>query len=106
MSYEELRLRILANPIAASDGSHTERLWRIAENMRAQAQVGRLDERMLHIMSRVAVLCRGLSRDLRDGHTSAEDTASLLEQLARLGLMSSDDWSSSELNAHKEAPFD
>lgn len=92
MSYETLRHRVFARPIAASDGNHSARLWRIAENVRDHARPDSSDDRLLHLMSRVGVLSRGLAADLRSGHTSPEAVATLLDQLAELGDLSFEQW--------------
>lgn len=91
-SFESLRRRILDEPIYASNGRHTGRLWRVAENVRANAQRASCDDRLLHLLSRIGVFSRGLAHDLRSGHTSVEDTAKLLDQLADLGDLSFDEW--------------
>lgn len=91
-SYEELRRRVLDNRVLASEGNHSMRVWRIAENIRANAHQHSSDDRLLHLMSRVGVFSRGLAKDLRSGHTSPQEAATLLEQLADLGELSFEQW--------------
>lgn len=92
MSYDSLRERVFARPIGASDGNHSARLWRIAENVRDHTRRDSDDDRLLHLISRVGALCRGLAVDLRSGHTSPEEVATLLDQLADLGDLSFQHW--------------
>lgn len=92
MNCKFIRQRILENPILASDGNHSERLWRVAENVRDHARRDSSDDRLVHAMSRIGVLCRGLAKDIRSGHTSAEHAAVLLDQLAALGDLSFEQW--------------
>lgn len=92
MNVEELRTRIIESPIYASDGNHSLRLWRVAENIQQHAEQCPTDDRMLHLMSRVGVLCRGLARDLREGRVTAHDVATILEQAADIGELSFEEW--------------
>lgn len=92
MSYESLRQRVLDQPIIASDGNHSARLWRVAINVRDHAHHNSSDDRLLHLMARVGGLCRSLAKDLRSGHTSPEEAATLLDQLADLGDLSFEQW--------------
>lgn len=92
MNLEELRRRVLDRPIRASDGNHSARLWRVAENVQANVDFHSSDDRLLHLMSRVGVLSRSLARDLRSGHTSVEQASSLLDQLADMGEISFEEW--------------
>lgn len=92
MSIDDLRERILSHPILASEGNHSSRLWRVVENIQSNAHSDSSDDRLLHLMSRIGVLCRGLSNDLRSGDTSPEDVATLLDQLAELGDISFHQW--------------
>lgn len=92
MSYDSLQMRVLSEPIFASDGNHSARLWRVAENIRDNANHHPTDDRLLHLMSRVGVLCRSLSKDIRTGHITIEQGATLLDQLADLGDLSFDQW--------------
>lgn len=93
MDYATLEKRVLGQSIAASDGSHSGRVWRIAINIRGHAQRDSSDDRLLHLMSRVGVLARGLANDMRCGHTSLEEAAIVLDQLADLGDLSFEQWS-------------
>ena len=95
MSYEGLRQRVLGDPILASDGDHSARLWRVAENICDHARRNSSDDRLLHLMSRVGILCRSLAKDLRSGHTSPQQVATLLDQLADLGDLSFEQWQQS-----------
>jgi hypothetical protein len=92
MSYDNLRRRILDELISASDGNHSARLWRVAENIQDYAHHDPTDERLLHLLSRVGVLCRGLAKDLRTGHTTIGQAATLLDQLADLGDLNFEEW--------------
>ena len=92
MSYHDLEKRIASRPILASDGNHSLRLCRIGENVAGQARRIRSDDRLLHLMSRVGVFSRSLATDLRSGHTSPEEAATLLDQLADLGELTFDQW--------------
>lgn len=92
MGIEELRARILEAPINASDGNHSARVWRVAENVQQHALQQPEDDRLLHLMSRVGVLCRGLARDLRAGEVTKEQAATLLDQLADIGDTSLEKW--------------
>lgn len=89
---EALRKSVLGSPIVASDGNHSARLWRVAENLQSHALLNPTDDRLLHLMSRIGVLCQGLANDLRSGQTSSEEVATLLEQLASLGDVSFKEW--------------
>jgi len=91
-SYEDLRRRVLDNPVLASEGNHSMRVWRIAENIKANAHQHSSDDRLLHLMSRVGVFSRSLAKDLRNGHTLPQEAAILLEQLADLGDLSLEQW--------------
>ena len=92
MNYESLRGRVLDQPILASDGSHSARLWRVAENVRDHVDRNPSDDRVHHLMSRVGVFCGGLAKDLRSGHTSVEQAATLLSQMAQIGDLSFKEW--------------
>jgi hypothetical protein len=92
MSYDSLRERVFDEPIVASDGNHSLRLWRVAENVRDHARRDACDDRLLHLMARIGGLCRSLSADLRSGHTSPAEVAILLDQLADLGDLSFEQW--------------
>jgi len=94
MKFAQFSERINCRPIIGSDGSHTARLRRAALNIECHARRDSSDDRLLHLMSRVGILCEGLARDLRSGHTSAEDVATILEQMADLGKLSFDAWMS------------
>jgi len=48
-SYEDLRRRVLDNPVLASEGNHSMRVWRIAENIKANAHQHSSDDRLLHL---------------------------------------------------------
>jgi hypothetical protein len=92
MTYEDLRERVLSEPILASDGNHSARLWRIAENVRDHALRDSADDRLLHLVARLGVFCRGLAADIRARQTSPEEAAILLAQLADLGEISFEQW--------------
>lgn len=92
MSYREIRQRILHRPILASDGNHSRRLCRVADNVADHATREKADDRLLHLMSRVGVFSRSLATDLRSGEISPVDAALLLDQLADLGALSFDEW--------------
>lgn len=92
MTYDDLQQRILDHAILASDGSHSARVWRVAEAVRDSADQGQGHDRLLHLMSRVGVLCRGLANDLRSDHTTAEQAAALLDHLADIGDLSFGEW--------------
>lgn len=91
MDYFELKARIFSRRISASDGCHTARVWRIAENVRDNLPECS-GERLLHILSRVQVLTQSLARDLRSGHTSPEGAAMVLDQLAQLANLNQEEW--------------
>lgn len=82
---DALRKRILGTPLLASDGSHSARLWRVAENLIEAARETSPNDALLHLMSRVGVFCRGLAEDLQAGRVSEADAAKLLDQLADVG---------------------
>ena len=88
MSYKALRQKVLGSPIK----NHSARLWRVAENVQANLIKAPSDDRLLHAMSRVGELSRGLAQDLRDGQLTPEQVATLLDQLADLGELSFDRW--------------
>lgn len=92
MNFDSLRERILGQSIEASDGNHSARLWRVAENVRDHALHDSSDDRLFHLMGRVGILCRSLARDVRTGHNSIEEAATLLDQLADLGDLSFEQW--------------
>lgn len=92
MNYTDLEKRVFSRIIPASNGSHSGRVWRVAENVREHARTDCTDDRLLHVMSRVGVLCRTLAEDVRTGYTSAEDAATILDQLADIGDISFGDW--------------
>lgn len=92
MNYNDLEKRVFSRTILASNGSHSGRVWRVAENVREHARTDSSDDRLLHVMSRVGVLCRTLAEDMRTGYTSAEDAATILDQLADIGDLSFEDW--------------
>ena len=92
MKLDKLRGRVLARPINASDGSHSQRLWRIAENIQSQALPKGRDDRLLHLMSRIGNLTRPLAKDIRSGFVSVEDAAVLSDQLADLGDIYFSEW--------------
>lgn len=92
MRIEELRHGILDRPIIGSDGNHSARLWRVAENISDHLNRKPSDDRLPHLMSRIGNLSRGLARDLRGGHTTAQQAAILPEQLADLGDLSFKEW--------------
>jgi hypothetical protein len=92
MKYDDLKRRVLENPVLASDGNHSARLWRVAENVRDHANRHSSDDRLLHLMGRIGVLCRSLAKDLRSGHTSPDQVAALLDRLADLGDLSKEQW--------------
>ena len=96
MSYASLREQIRDNLIIGPNGNHSARLWRIAESVRDHAQAESDDDRLLHLMSRVGELCRGLAADLRSGHTTPGEAATLLENLAELGSLSFHQWFGSD----------
>lgn len=96
VNYDILREQVFRHPVGGPNGPHTARLWRVAENVRAHAETQTDDDRLLHLMSRIGVLCRGLAADLRAGQTSPNDTAMLLDQLADLGDLSHEQWLASE----------
>ena len=92
MRVDELRNRILNDPIYASDGNHSARLWRVAENVQQRVLRDEPDDRLLHLMSRVGEFCRSLSSDLRAGNVTIEQVATLLDQMAEVGEVSFQDW--------------
>lgn len=92
MTFAEIEKRVFNQPILASDGNHSARLWRVAQNVRDHALEDASVDRLQHLMARVGVLCRGLARDLRNGHTSPEEVALLLDQLADIGDLSFAEW--------------
>lgn len=92
MKLEEFKGKVLARPLAASDGSHSHRLWRIGENIEDHALPKGRDDRLLHLMSRVGNMTRPLAKDIRSGFTSAEDAAVILDQLADLGDICFREW--------------
>lgn len=81
---------ITDDPMPALDGDHGARLWRIAENARQAIRDG--DDRLPHVLSRVAVLARGVADDLRTGRLSPERAATLLDRLAMMGDLSDAEW--------------
>ncbi len=92
MDYHTLHRRVLDRRIPASDGDHSARLWRIAENIQSHAVQDASDDRLLHLMGRIGLLCRGLARDIRSGHTRPKEAAILLDQLADIGDLSFEQW--------------
>lgn len=92
MDYHSLRRCVLDNPILASDGNHSARLWRVAENVRDHACRDASDDRLLHLLSRLGLLCRSLAKDVRSGHTPPEQAATLLDQIADMGDLSLEQW--------------
>jgi hypothetical protein len=90
MDYDELRERVLSEPI----GIHSARLWRVAENIREHSRREASDDRLLHLMSRVGGLSSYLAEDLRSGRITVDQAAIILDQLADLGKMSFDQWRS------------
>jgi len=92
ITYREFERRVHANQVMASDGNHSMRLWRVAENLRGCLNGAPSDVGLSHAMSRIGILCRGLATDVRSGHTPTEDVATLLDLLADMGGMSFDDW--------------
>lgn len=91
MQYEALQQRVLGHPIGGTE-PHNARVWRVAENVRAHAHREPSDDRLLHLMSRVGVLCEGLARELRRGHVTPDETAAILDYVAELGQMSFEEW--------------
>ena len=91
-SYDHLRRQVLDHPILASDGNHSARLWRVAECVGTHASQNSSDDRLLHLMSRVGILCEGMANDLRSGDLSLDDAARLLNYLAKLGELSFGEW--------------
>lgn len=83
-----LREQILKQPIIGPSGNHSARLWRVAENAEVSADHDKHSNRLLHLMSRVGVLCRGLAADLRTGHISQDEAAIIMDQVADLGDLS------------------
>lgn len=77
-----LRSSILDRPIIALDGNHSARLWRIAANLPESAAAAPTHAAVAHLFSRVAVLARGMTADLRSASLSPENAAALLDQLA------------------------
>lgn len=92
MTIEELEEFVFQRPIMASDGNHSARLWRVAENVQDNVDCSLPDERLLHLISRVGVFSRSLARDLRSGFASPEQVAILLDQLADLGEIGFEEW--------------
>lgn len=88
LNFDDLRELLFASPILGSDGSHSARLWRVAENLEAGFQSGSGNERLLHLMSRVGILTEGMAKDLRSGHIAPEQAADLLDHLGMLGKVS------------------
>lgn len=84
ITYSELERRVQAQEFPASDGNHSMRLWRVAENLRDELSRTPADVRLPQLVSRIGILCRGLAVDVRSGHTPIEDAATLLDQLADL----------------------
>jgi hypothetical protein len=82
--------------VVGPSGPHTARLWRVAENVRAHAEMQSDDDRLLHLISRIGILCRGLAADVRAGQVSPDDAATLLDQLADLGDFSLKQWLGSD----------
>lgn len=85
-----LRELITSDPMPASDGDHGARLWRVAESVRQEVELG--DDRLPHILSRIAILCRGLANDLRTGYMTVERAVVLLDRLVKLGELTAADW--------------
>lgn len=88
LSVDSLRERVMRNPI----GGHSMRLWRVAENISDHAKGDTSDDRLLHLMSRIGVLSRGMATELRSGQITQDEVAELLDQLAELGEISFDEW--------------
>ena len=93
MDLRKIEQAIKSREIMATDGNHSARLWRVAENVKARAQENSNDDRLVHLMSRVGVLARGLAHDLRSGHSPKDEVATILDQLADLGDLSFEAWS-------------
>lgn len=90
----DLKRRLEEGPILASDGSHGVRLRRIVESIQDHANREPSDDRLLHLMSRVGVLSKGLANDLKSGQITIEQAATVLDQLSQLGDLSFDEWRS------------
>ena len=88
MNLNSLREQILDQPIIGPSGNHSARLWRVAENVEADADHDKQSDRLFHLMSRLGVLCRGLAADIRTGHISHDQAATILDQVADLGALS------------------
>jgi hypothetical protein len=87
--------RLHDRPIPASDGPHSLRIARVAENLIGYLQSGRgqvSNDRLLHIVSRVGVFSRTASVDLSSGHLEADQAAWLMGQLAEIGDVAFDLW--------------
>jgi hypothetical protein len=91
MTYREFERRVLADQFVASDGNHSLRLLRVAENLRDGLRSKPSDTHLSHLVSRIGILCRGLAGDIRSGHTPIEAAATLLEQLADLAEVNFED---------------
>lgn len=88
MNIEALEASIMTSPIMASDGNHSARVLRIAENLAGLPQRDAADDgqdRTAQIMSRVSVLARSMATDLRSGFLTPRDAARLLDDLASVG---------------------
>lgn len=92
MEFNGLGERLRENEIAASDGSHSLRVWRIAENLNEHATDDPAGDRLSHLMSRVGVFARSLAKDLRSGQTSPNEAAVLLDYLADIGDIAFEHW--------------
>lgn len=88
LSVDSLRERVMRNPIRG----HTMRLWRVAENIADHAKRDTSDDRLLHLMSRIGVLSRGMATEIRSGQITQDEVAELLDQMAELGEISFDEW--------------
>lgn len=88
ISVDSLYERVMRNTI----GGHSMRLWRIAENIAGHAKRDASDDRLMHLMSRIGVLSRGIATEIRSGRITANEVAELLDQLAELGEISFNEW--------------
>jgi hypothetical protein len=92
MSYESLKKNIIDKQLPPAKYHHRARLWRVAENIQANAQRKPSDDRLLHLMSRVGDFSREVAADLNSGEMSSKEAAMLLGYLADMGDISFEQW--------------
>ena len=84
MNFDQLRRKLLDEPI----GIHSARLIRVLDNIATNRVADASDDRLLHVMSRVGVFAEGLADALKNGQVSPRDVEQMLRDLAAIGNVS------------------